>query len=97
MRLEMMVKKMGDYVDRQKLKEAISADCQHLFSFDTSLYEMFMIDIDEMPSENVRKDVQGEWVFDSDWWDYVCTNCRGRIGNIKTYKFCPHCGARMKL
>ena len=43
----------------------------------------------------VRENVQGVWVFDDNWWDYVCTNCRGRIGNIKKYKFCPHCGARM--
>ena len=44
---------MAEYIDRERLKLAISADCQNLFSFDSSLYELFMIDIDEIPAADV--------------------------------------------
>lgn len=41
---------MLDLVDRKRLKEAIAADRQHLFSFDSSLHDLFMTDIDEIPT-----------------------------------------------
>lgn len=43
---------MYDIVHRKQLKEAIAEDKQHLFSFDSSLYDLFMTDIDEVPAIN---------------------------------------------
>ena len=36
---------------------------------------------------------RGVWVPYTNWWEFRCSICRGRIGNIKAYDFCPHCGA----
>lgn len=41
---------MPDIVYRERLKEAIAEDKQHLFSLDSSLYDLFMNDIDEVPT-----------------------------------------------
>ena len=38
---------------------------------------------------------RGKWIFNDDWWEFRCSVCQGAIGNIKKYKFCPHCGAKM--
>ena len=38
---------------------------------------------------------RGVWVPYTNWWEFRCSICRGRIGNIKAYDFCPHCGAPM--
>lgn len=53
-------------------------------------------EISKLPAIDARPVVYGKWIFDSDWWDYVCTNCKGRIGNERTYDFCPYCGADMR-
>jgi DNA-directed RNA polymerase subunit RPC12/RpoP len=38
----------------------------------------------------------GKWFFDGDWFEYICTNCRGHVGNRTNYNYCPHCGAYMR-
>ena len=39
--------------------------------------------------------IKGVWIFNGDWWEFRCSECHKGIGNIKKYKFCPHCGAPM--
>ena len=39
--------------------------------------------------------IKGVWIFNDDWWEFRCSECHKGIGNIKKYKFCPHCGAPM--
>lgn len=92
---------MAEYIERGRLKEAISADCQHLFSFDTSFYDMVMIDIDEAPAEDVAPVVHGRWVkevyrdpYGADWTKYHCSLC-GRV-EIKKEPYC-NCGAKMDV
>ena len=85
---------MAEYIERGRLKEAISADCQHLFSFDTSFYDMVMIDIDEVPAEDVAPVVHGRWK------PYrknlgKCSEC-GEVVQIRS-NYCPDCGAKMDL
>lgn len=88
--------KTTEYVERHRLKEAISADCQHLFSFDVSLYEMFMIDIDEIPAADVAPVVHGRWEEIRDPYGkiegWLC-KC-GREVKCKD-NYCPNCGAKM--
>lgn len=92
---------MADYVDRRRLKEAISADCQHLSVFDTNLYELVMLDIDEIPTADVRENVQGYWddVFQDGpcSWSGRCSVCgvRNDIPPLILAHFCPNCGAQM--
>lgn len=92
---------MADFVERGRLKEAISADCQHLFSFDGSLYELFMIDIDEIPAADVVQVVHGQW----EPGDPICPACgenkfKGLDADVWSDwqpPFCPNCGAKMDL
>lgn len=39
--------------------------------------------------------IKGVWIFNDDWWEFLCSECHKGIGNIEKYKFCPHCGAPM--
>ena len=39
--------------------------------------------------------IKGVWIFNDDWWEFRCSECRKSIGNMGKYKFCPHCGAPM--
>ena len=92
---------MAEYIERGRLKEAISADCQHLFSFDTSFYDMVMIDIDEVPAADVAPVVHGRWVYGEDV-DIQCSVCgadaftEGDYRQVKS-RYCPNCGAKMDL
>lgn len=92
---------MAEYIERGRLKEAISADCQHLFSFDTSFCDMVMIDIDEVPAEDVAPVVHGRWVYGEDV-DIQCSVCgadaftEGDYRQVKS-RYCPNCGAKMDL
>ena len=56
-------------------------------------------DIDRLQELIQANDVapvsHGKWIFNDDWWEFICTNCHKGIGNIKKYPFCPNCGARM--
>lgn len=91
---------MADYIERNKAAELL---CEVICGSDRALCvstykncrQARMIELQEIPAAPIRDDVEGAWVFDDNWWDFVCTNCRGRIGNERTYRFCPHCGARM--
>ena len=93
---------MAEYIERGRLKEAISADCQHLFSFDTSFYDMVMIDIDEVPAEDVAPVVHGRWILRKEPDGRLCFGCSncGKSENkhaaIKG-KYCWSCGAKMDL
>ena len=49
----------------------------------------------ELLSADVAPVRHGKWIFNDDWWEFICTNCHKGIGNIKKYPFCPNCGARM--
>lgn len=101
---------MADYIERQRLKDAILADCQHLSCFDESFFDMVMNDVYEIPTANVREDVQGEWLnFYGDFSVAECSECANCyevspddepteefFETFKLfYKFCPNCGARM--
>jgi rubrerythrin len=41
-----------------------------------------------------KKQLVGKWVWDVIFSDYACSIC-GEF-NLKTPKYCPNCGARMK-
>ena len=43
-----------------------------------------------------RKQKEGEWKKSKELYPrYVCTACN-HLFNNKSYKYCPHCGAKMK-
>ena len=92
---------MAEYIERGRLKEAISADCQHLFSFDASFYDMVMIDIDEVSAADVAPVVHARWIYGEDV-DIQCSACgadaltEGDYRQIKS-RYCPNCGAKMDL
>lgn len=90
---------MVEYIDKHRLKEAISADSQSLRYFDAFLYDLIMMVIDEVPVEDVAHIARGKWAHvGGDEW--CCTNCGFVIttegGWEKPMKnFCENCGARM--
>ena len=48
-----------------------------------------------LPAADVAPVVHAQWIFNDDWWEFRCTNCRDAVGNIKKYNYCPNCGAKM--
>lgn len=101
---------MSDYIDRNRLKQAISEDAMTaLQSWDTSLMELVMLEIDEIPAADVEPVRRGWWkTFDSSYWrstqygvqaiDCVKIRCGlcGRGSAVRT-NYCPNCGAKMDL
>ena len=93
---------MAEYIDREAFIEDIKTEiinlkldgmkgtprpCDELYSF---------IDrINEQPSADVAPVKHGWWIHDDEWWEFICTSCHKGIGNIKKYKYCPNCGAKM--
>ena len=60
----------------------------------TEAIEIAIAALRPVSREQVEK-WRGVWVPYTNWWEFRCSICRGRIGNIKAYDFCPHCGAPM--
>lgn len=82
---------MDDLISRKALLEkAWEADtqCGYVQVVDVG-------DIEDAPAVDAVPMRRGKWIFNDDWWEFRCSVCQGAIGNIKKYKFCPHCGAKM--
>lgn len=99
---------MADYIERKRLKEAISEDCQHLSCFDESFFDMVMINVDNIAAADVRPVVHAQWkdgleikVFKEEKIPTVqCPKCLLYFGDLlnnhrEIYRFCPYCGAQM--
>ena len=81
---------MPEYIDREKAVDAL------LTEMCMTGYQSRAINVIRMiEKEDVAPVVHGKWIFNDDWWEYRCSNCRGPIGNIKKFDYCPNCGAKM--
>ena len=49
-----------------------------------------------MPSEDIRADIRGEWKINPDGWYPYCSNCGCEPKNGVMSNFCPDCGADMR-
>lgn len=94
---------MSDYISMTGLRQAIRADKCHivdgepwipLTELDTALAKAAV---------NDQPRVNAEWLprnpKDPDRCKYYCSNCKTDISALKSlyYKFCPECGAKMKI
>lgn len=84
---------MADYIERKDAIEAVKHALAEGIGATQYIYEV--------PSENVREDVQGEWAHlgGDEWCCTVCGNVIHTEGSWEkpSKKFCDECGARMKL
>lgn len=81
---------MDEYIKRDDALKAIES-CAGWSRPIESAYE----DIQAIPAADVESVVHAQWIFNDDWWEFRCTNCRNAVGNIKKYNYCPNCGAKM--
>ena len=95
-------------IDADELRQEWLENGKNEYIYDTN---SFLDSIDDQPTINpetlpiareLREQLKkvtavshGKWIFNDDWWEFICTNCHKGIGNIKKYPFCPNCGARM--
>lgn len=97
---------MAEYIERERLKQAFRTDTEHLQVFDSSMYEILMIDIDELPAADVAPVRHGRWIETQRFYygakQYECSLCwaeefwdKHRI--TEKYPSCPNCGAKMDL
>ena len=93
---------MAEYIERERLKQAFRTDTEHLQVFDSSMYEILMIDVDELPAADVAPVRHGRWVAvpSSDMMTgkaYKCSECnKMRYGSFMP-NYCQNCGAKMDL
>ena len=81
---------MSEYIERERLLEVLERN----FGYTHGGSVMKQL-IETQPAADVAPVRHGKWIFNDDWWEFICTNCHKGIGNIKKYPFCPNCGARM--
>ena len=92
---------MAEYIDREKLKEAILEDAINSLQFcDQYALDFALMDVDEAPSADVRPVVHGRW----EPGNPICPIC----GESKFKEldadiwadwmppYCPNCGADMR-
>lgn len=99
---------MGDYIERDALKEKFVGACKNCLSED-DIADL----IDDMPAADVAPVVHARWV-ECDWLEpcvhgfgtiryknkgMKCTNCVHVFKNDILWKnnYCPNCGAKMDL
>lgn len=89
---------MAEYIDREKIISKTCSNCTMQIDlacqYEKPCEYLIAAFLNEDP-DDVAPVVRGRWIFNDDWWEFRCTNCRNSIGNIEKYKYCPHCGARM--
>ena len=90
-----------EYAESKKMRlEALvyNDDCKYgnyaMYSGELSFVNAALTALRPVSREQVEE-WRGVWVPYTNWWEFRCSICRGRIGNIKAYDFCPHCGAPM--
>lgn len=60
-------------------------------------FESLKVLLEQAPVVEAEEIRYGKWIFDADYsFEYVCTECRGHVGNRTNYAYCPHCGAYMR-
>lgn len=76
-----LIEQIGIEVDKDELIKALR--------YDRGQYEKGYTD-----AEAERK--EGKWIDTRDWCgEFLCSNCHETNIN-NSYKYCPHCGAKMK-
>lgn len=96
---------MAEYINRERLKEAFNTDITNTMqTWDTSLVDLLMIEINEAPAADVVPVVHGRWIPYDDNSSWICSECKAENcyaydNNIKRFtdKYCPNCGASMDL
>ncbi len=92
---------MAEYIDREKLKQAIAEDALIALSdWDSSLMDLIMLEIEEIPAADVAPVKHGRWIekmtpYGSRYFE--CSSC-GAHENIHTAikgRYCWGCGAKM--
>ena len=93
---------MSDYIDREKLIQAISEDALTTLSdWDSSLMNLIMIEIQECPAADVAPVVHGHWIESKLYSDELnniasCSRCGNMIDFVtETPTYCDDCGAKM--
>ena len=86
---------MSRYIDADALKEQLRNGYKQDF-FD--LPDGVLFEIDDMPTADVRENVNGEWIRKKD--TVQCSQCKAKWIDhtylIETFRFCPNCGADMR-
>lgn len=86
---------MGDYIDREALKEKFWNACKNCLSED-DIADL----IDDIPAADVAPVVHGEWVRNNN--EEICLTVKCSVCGMaqplwakRDYKFCHDCGAKM--
>lgn len=79
-------------IDAYKLEDLLRSNCSRYHHKDDVIAA-----ITGQPTVDAVETQYGKWIFDAEYsFEYVCTNCRGHVGNTTNYRFCPHCGSYMR-
>lgn len=83
------------YIEREELLQLYDPtsipDAEHLFV----PFLVVRQNILDVPVVDVRPVVKGEWEYDAFSCDWICSNCD--LHSMEHGKFCPNCGADMRL
>ncbi len=96
---------MSEYIEREKVYEIINASLneipklKELFSEDyirgcQTTLGIVTSDIQNVPAADVAPVVHGHWEYDSETFN-ICSACKRRLDDMRGYKYCPVCGAKM--
>ena len=92
---------MAEYIDREKLKQAIAEDALIALSdWDSSLMDLIMLEIEEIPVADVAPVMHGWWIEKTapDGHRYFeCSKCGAHENKHTAIKgrYCWGCGAKM--
>lgn len=99
---------MADFIERETLKRYCQRIIQDPWNHEAGTswadaYRQFIDDIDDQEAAEVRPDIPGTWVTETRWGlerlhpytQYRCSICE--MTYISKTRFCPYCGARMRL
>lgn len=99
---------MAEHIERDRLKKAFNEDVINTMqTWDPSLVNLLMIEIDEAPAADVAPVRHGRWIIHQAFEGkrhncnecIECSECNTWFGHdcyAKT-NYCPYCGAKMDL
>ena len=83
---------MAEYIDKEDLYQYLDNEVE----WNTNQDRLLTLEVvSEFDSADVAPVKHGKWIHNDEWWEFICTSCYRGIGNIKKYKYCPYCGAKM--
>lgn len=89
---------MPRYIDADRIKKALWDSLRgYRHTKEICAVKNCILEIEEAPTADVAEVVYAKWEISSDGYYSYCSHCKTEPENGVMSKYCPECGAKMRI